>query len=121
MPLSVLAGHHEGEAPAGVRLVSVKGVVFDVSGDIAFAKGGRLSRLPGHDASRLIALSAITEGSLCGEGEAEGSGAVGVGDELDVGLTGLRYEEHRRLETYFVEMARGRRAVAVLADEDHVR
>ena len=123
MPLSVLAGHHEGEASAGVRLVSVKGVVFDVSGDVAFAEGGKLSRLPGHDASRLIALSAITEESLRGdgEGEGEGRGAVGVGDELDAGLAGLRYEEHQRLETYFVEMARGRRAVAVLADADHVR
>lgn len=123
MPLSVLAGHHEGGASAGVRLVSVKGVVFDVSGDVAFAEGGRLSRLPGHDASRLIALSATTEGSLRGEGESEGEGGggVGVGDDLDAGLAGLRYEEHQRLETYFVEMARGRRAVAVLADTDHIR
>lgn len=128
MPLSVLAGHHEGGASAGMRLVSVKGVVFDVSGDVAFAKGGKLSRLPGHDASRLIALSAITEGSLRGEGDGEGEGGEGetgevvdVGDDLDAGLEGLRYEEHQRLETYFVEMARGRRAVAVLADTDHLR
>lgn len=133
MPLEVLAGHHRHDdgmsASAGVRLVSVKGVVFDVSGDAAFASGGRLARLAGHDASRLIALSATTEGSGSlgsmdvGEGEGEGGGGVGVrgDDELDAGLAGLRYEEHQRLETYFVDMVRGRRAVAVLADVDHVR
>ncbi|CAM9305401.1 unnamed protein product [Laminaria digitata] len=132
MPLSMLAGHHHhegGASSAGVRLVSVKGVVFDVSGDVDFAQGGRLARLPGHDASRLIALSATAkesprgegEGEGVGEGGGEGGGGLGVGGDLDAGLAGLRYEEHQRLETYFVEMARGRRAVAVLADADHVR
>lgn len=103
MPLAVLAGHP--------TLVSVKGVVFDVSGDEAYqeAAGGTLAAWAGHDASRLLAVS--TGG--CDDGD-------NVGGGLNEGLEGLRYEEHQRLEAYFLEVARVRRAVAVLTDEDHM-
>lgn len=102
MPLAVLAGH-----PA---LVSVKGVVFDVSDDEAYNHKGALAGCAGHDASRVIGASA---GGTRGYGDGSGG--------LDAGLEGLRYEEHQRLEAYFVELARSRRAVAVLTDEDLIR
>lgn len=97
MPLAVLAGHP--------TLVSVKGVVFDVSDDEAYqeAAGGALAGCAGHDASRLLALST--------------GGFVGG---LNEGLEGLRYEDHQRLEVYFLKVARARRAVAVLIDEDYM-
>lgn len=100
MPLSVLAGHP--------TLVSIKGVVFDVADDKAYqaAAGGALAACAGHDASRLLAVST--------------TGGVGDG-VLNQGLGGLRYEEHQRLEACFEEMARVRRAVAVLTDEDYMR
>ncbi|CAN0488059.1 unnamed protein product [Ectocarpus sp. 12 AP-2014] len=101
MPLAVLAGHP--------TLVSVKGIVFDVSDDEAYNHEGALAGCAGHDASRVIAASA---GGRLGNGDG--------GGKLDAGLEGLRYEEHQRLEAYFVELARSRRAVAVLADEDHI-
>ncbi|CAM9714020.1 unnamed protein product [Ectocarpus sp. 4 AP-2014] len=101
MPLAVLAGHP--------TLVSVKGIVFDVSGDETYNHEGALAGCAGHDASRVIGASA---GDRLGNGDG--------GGKLDAGLEGLRYEEHQRLEAYFVELARSRRAVAVLADEDHI-
>ncbi|CAM9949281.1 unnamed protein product [Ectocarpus sp. 13 AM-2016] len=101
MPLAVLAGHS--------TLVSIKGIVFDVSDDEAYNHEGALAGCAGHDASRVIAAPA---GGRLGNGDG--------GGKLDAGLEGLRYEEHQRLEAYFVELARSRRAVAVLADEDHI-
>ena len=101
MPLAVLAAHP--------TLVAVKGVVFDVSDVEAYQT--RLAAWAGHDASRVIAVSG---------GVGAGAG-IGDGDGLDAGLSGLRYEEHQRLEAYFLEMARSRSAVAVLTDEDHER
>lgn len=130
MPLAVLAAHHDPhptrEPASVVRLVSVKGVVFDVSDDEAFRSGGALARLPGHDVSRFVAVAVSCRAE---PGEVAGRGDDGDGDDevqdhcfdLDRGLEGLRYEEHRRLESYYVEMAQGRRAVAVLADEDYER
>lgn len=110
MPLGVLAGH-QGK---GVRLVSIKGVVFDVSNDAAFGLDERLAQMAGHDISRVIAV--------CGQTSAEDAGGDIEGDaDVDAGLEGLRYEEHQRLESYFVEMVQGRRAVAVLADDDYER
>ncbi|CAM9835583.1 unnamed protein product [Ectocarpus sp. 8 AP-2014] len=101
MPLAVLAGHP--------TLVSVKGIVFNVSDDEAYNHEGALAGCAGHDASRVIGASA---GGRRGYGDG--------GGKLDAGLEGLRYEEHQRLEAYFVELARSRRAVAVLTDEDHI-
>lgn len=100
MPLAVLSGHP--------TLVSIKGVVFDVSDDRDYqaAAGGALAAWAGHDASRLLAVSTA------------GGGVVGGPNE---GLGGLRYEEHQRLEACFLEVARVRRAVAVLTDEDYIR
>lgn len=125
MPLAVLAAHHSSSssgASADVRLVAIKGVVFDVSEDDAYRAGGALARLPGHDASRLIAVSGSEGVVVVGSGGAAvNNSSIACGDLLDAGLEGLRYEDHQRLETYFVEIARARRAVAVLADEDHVR
>lgn len=100
MPLAVLAGHP--------TLVAIKGVVFDVADVEAYRT--TLAAWTGHDASRLIAASGV--GDVVRDGDAE---------SLDEGLSGLRYEEHQRLEAYFLEMARSRRAVAVLTDEDHTR
>lgn len=135
MPLVVLRGHQSSQ----VRLVSIKGVVFDVSDDKAFhsSGGGQLSRLPGHDASRFLAkltLPAIAgddgvsvptgarADAISSESDYGSSdGNFHRDDDLDTGLEGLRYEDHQRLESYFERMAEGRRAVAVLTDEDHVR
>lgn len=121
MPLVALAAHCSSKEGAlegqAVRLVSVKGVVFDVSQDAEFQIGvGKLAALAGHDASRFIALAGGAE-----EGAVIVKGGTGRDGLVDAGLEGLRYEEHQRLESYFVEMARARRAVAVLADPDHVR
>eukprot|EP00903_Cladosiphon_okamuranus_P011948 g11222.t1 len=102
MPLAVLAAHP--------TLVAVKGVVFDVSGVEAY-RTGLAASWAGHDASRVIAVSSGAAADV-GVGDAEG---------LDEGLSGLRYEEHQRLEAYFLEMVRSRTAVAVLAEEDHAR
>ncbi|CAN0403990.1 unnamed protein product [Ectocarpus fasciculatus] len=101
MPLAVLAGHP--------TLVSVKGVVFDMSDDEAYNHEGALAGCAGHDASRVIGTSG---GGRRGHGDGDGL--------LDAGLEGLRYEDHQRLEAFFVELARSRRAVAVLTDEDHI-
>ena len=102
MPLGVLAGHP--------TLVAVKGVVFDISDAepyrTRFAGWGG-----GHDVSRLVAVS--------GRGTGEDGG--GSGEGLDKGLEGLRYEDHQRLEAFFLEMALAVRAVAVLTEEDHLR
>lgn len=106
MPLVVLAGH-----PA---LVAVKGVVFDIS-DVEPYQTRFAERGGGHDVSRLIAVSGP------GGGRGDGDGGGGCGDRLDEGLEGLRYEDHQRLEAYFLEMARTVRAVAVLTEEDHMR
>ncbi|CAM9196325.1 unnamed protein product [Hapterophycus canaliculatus] len=93
MPLAVLAGHP--------TLVALKGVIFDVS------PVEELARWAGHDASRLVAVSA-------GAGDVSDVG-------FDAGLEGLRYEEHQKLEACFLEMARAGRAVAVLTDRDYAR
>lgn len=112
MSLGVLAGHRKGGV-GNVALVSVKGVVFNVSKDTAFQAGGALARAPGHDASRLIAVAGA-DAAHGGEGGDDG--------DLDAGLGGLRYEDHQRLESFFVQMLQaGHTAVAVLADEDHER
>lgn len=108
MPLAVMA-EHQG---SGVRLASVKGVIFDVSSDAAFGNDGRLAQMPGHDISRVIAL--------CGMKEEDG-GVADRDTNFDAGLEGLKYEDHQRLESYFVEMVQGRRAVAVLTEEDYAR
>lgn len=108
MPLAVMA-EHQG---SGVRLASVKGVVFDVSNDEAFGDDGRMAQMAGHDISRIIALC----GMKVGDGGVDDRDA-----DFDAGLEGLRYEEHQRLESYFVAMVQGRRAVAVLTDEDYER
>ena len=111
MSLEVLAAHHK-KQDMNLRLLSMKGVVFDVSEDPEFKFGGAFERLPGHDASRFVALSAQRA-------------SIGDGDDdfhsLDTGLEGLTYQDHRRLETYYLEMLRGRSVVAVLADEDLTR
>lgn len=103
MPLAVLAAHP--------TLVAVKGVVFDVSDVEAYRRERHAASWTGHDASRVIAVSS---GADVGVGDRDGEG-------LDEGLSGLRYEEHQRLEAYFLEMACSRRAVAVLTDQDHAR
>lgn len=109
MPVAVLAAHP--------TLVAVKGVVFDVSDVEAYRTS--LAAWTGHDASRAIAVSG---GASAGDNAGDSAGdGYGDGEELNAGLSGLRYEEHQRLEAYFVEMARSRRAVAVLTDEDHIR
>lgn len=108
MPLAILAGHAD-----AVRLISLKGIVFDVSEDHAFGREGALERLPGHDVSRIIAVARREVAT-----EDQGRGGD---DDLDAGLEELKYEEHQRLESFFVEMANTRRAVAVLADEDYRR
>lgn len=110
MSLAVLAAHLERDEK--VRLVSIKGVIFDVSEDVNFKSGGPLARLPGHDASRFIA-SSVREVSA----DHESDGLL----NLDAGLEGLTYQDHQRLETYYVRMLQARRAVAVLAEEDYVR
>lgn len=144
MPLKVLAEHQSNE----VRLVSIKGVVFDVSRDEAFrlhgtsGGSGRLARLAGHDASRFLANLRISgecsinapvarggtelervidDGDNSGDIVTNNDDTDGDDREFDVGLEGLTYEEHQRLESYFVRMAEERRAVAVLADDDHTR
>jgi len=101
MPLAVLAGHP--------TLVAVKGVVFDVS-DVEPYQTRLAGWGGGHDVSRQIAVSGRDDGDrgISGEG-------------LDGGLEGLRYEDHQRLEAYFLEMARTVKAVAVLTEEDHTR
>lgn len=106
MPSAVLSGHTGGK----VRLVSLKGVIFDVSADREFSAGGWLSQLPGHDASRFLALSR--------PGQTATSDNEGV---FDAGLAGLTFEDHKRLESYFVRMIELHSAVAVLSDEDHIR
>lgn len=108
MPLAVVAEHQGSD----VRLASVKGVIFDVSNDAAFGNDGRLAQMPGHDISRIIAL--------CGM-KGDDGGFVARDADFDAGLQGLRYEDHQRLEAYFVEMVQCGRAVAVLTDEDYAR
>lgn len=110
MPLAVLAAHLERDE--NVRLVSIKGVIFDVSEDVEFKSGGALAQLPGHDASRFIA-SSVREVAA----DHESDGLL----NLNAGLEGLTYQDHQRLETYYVKMLQARRAVAVLAEEDYVR
>lgn len=138
IPLDVLAGHSSSE----VRLVSIKGVVFDVSRDEAFQSqdgatgtgtGGSLAHLAGHDASRYLATFHINdvktrEAATSATVDAvDGSRQKGVncggigGSGFDVGLEGLSYEEHWRLESHFVRMVEMFRAVAVLEDDDHTR
>lgn len=104
MPLAVLAGHP--------TLVAVKGVVFDISDVEPHRTRFSAGQGGGHDVSRLVAVS--------GRGDDPGDGS-GSGEQLDEGLEGLRYEDHQRLETFFLEMARAARAVAVLTEEDHRR
>ncbi|CAN0260021.1 unnamed protein product, partial [Discosporangium mesarthrocarpum] len=87
-------------------LLSVKGVVFDVTSNEKFGMDGILGYLPGHDASRLLGLA----------DEAKHTVSHTL---LDTDLSEFSYDEHRRLEARFLGMLETCPAVAVLADEDY--
>lgn len=106
MPLAVLARHESSSA----RLVSVKGVIFDVSSDGEFSVDGKHAHLPGHDASRFFAIANSKLGDT-----------TDPLADLDAGLEGLTYEDHKRLESRFMRVAKEHGAVAILADKDHKR
>ncbi|CAM9606928.1 unnamed protein product [Choristocarpus tenellus] len=112
MPLAVLAQH--GGETTSARLLSIKGVVFDVSSESAFGPDGNLSHLLGHDASRFLGLGGENNSSDSSSSSAEAQ-------LLDTGLVGLNYDQHRRLEQWFMGLRDTCRAVAVLTDDDFER